>query len=371
MNKKRALFILHYSPPIHGACKVGDSIINSTLINTNLESKYVKIKGTNNLDDTGKFNFNKIKHSIELLLNIIIKLFIFKPDIIYFTTSPQGFAFYRDFLISLPIKIFCLFKKCNVYYHYHARGIQEFTLKSATLKGLTNLFLKNVNIIFISEQMKSEVDGFSSYKKVHFLNNGVDDNLDENTFADVISKKSNNIEINILYLSNMIKEKGYDTVLNLAKQLKAQSNKTVKFHFAGGWFSYKDKVFFNNYIKENKLENIIEYHGLVQGKEKDNLLKKANFFVFLSRYKKEVFPLSVLEALSYGLPVLAFNAGAVSDIIKQETGIISSIDNLMQDFEVMINNYLNNTVYIECRNTYLKKYTTQKFEENLLKILKA
>jgi glycosyltransferase involved in cell wall biosynthesis len=265
--------------------------------------------------------------------------------------------------------MFCLFKKCNVFYHYHAKGINEFTSKSAISKKLTNFFLKNVNLIFISQQMKSELEGLKGYKNCYFLNNGVEDNLNERSFEHILKSKNKTEEINILYLSNMIKEKGYDTVLNFAKSINQMNIKNVKFHFAGGWSSRNDTCFFNNFVIENKLEELVMYHGLVQGKEKAQLFKKSKIFLFPSRYKKEVFPLSVLEALSYGLPILAFNAGAISDIVNKEIGVITNKKGLLKAFKLIEKDYLKNNVYNKCRQTFLEKYTTQKFEMNLLEIL--
>ena len=369
MSLKKALFVLHYSPPIHGASKVGDMIINSSLISSELESKFLKIKGTQRLDEIGKFSLLKIKHSFKLFFGLISKLFLFKPSIIYFTVSPQGFAFYRDLIISIPIKIYCLFKTCSIYYHFHAKGIEEFASKSIISKTLTGLFLKNANLIFISSQMQSEVNSIKGYKKIFFLNNGVNDNLDDSSFRNILKNK--NKEINILYLSNMMKEKGYDTVLNLAKKTKFLNQKDIKFHFAGEWSSKSDELYFKNFVEKHKLEEYVEYHGLVSGKDKFNLFVEAKAFIFPSKYKKEVFPLSVLEALSYGLPVIAFNAGAISEIINKEIGVLTDENNLFEVFTIFKQEYLKDTVYIKCRNTFLEKYTIQKFEENLLKILKS
>ena len=169
----------------------------------------------------------------------------------------------------------------------------------------------------------------------------------------------------------MMKEKGYDTVLNLAKKTKFLNQKDIKFHFAGEWSSKSDELYFKNFVEKHKLEEYVEYHGLVSGKDKFNLFVEAKAFIFPSKYKKEVFPLSVLEALSYGLPVIAFNAGAISEIINKEIGVLTDENNLFEVFTIFKQEYLKDTVYIKCRNTFLEKYTIQKFEENLLKILKS
>lgn len=372
MKKEKALFILHYSPPIHGASKVGDTIINSKIINQNLNSKFIKIKSSQNLDQIGQFNFLKILHFIELFFKVIYSLLIFRPKIIYFTTSSFGFAFYRDLVLSVPIKCYCFFKSCQVFYHYHAKGIYTFTSSSKKALTLTNFFVKGVNLIFISELMKSETELLKSYKNVFYLKNGVDDTLTSKEFNSILESRDNSKTINVLYLSNMMLDKGYDTALELAQKVKSSNKQNkIKFHFAGGWSSKEDEIFFNNYIDEHNLKDVVTYYGLVQGGTKKELFKLANLFVFPSRYKKEVFPLSILEALSYGLPVLAFKAGAVSEIINKNNGLITNKERIFEAFNFLTDNYLNRDTYQKCRDSFIENYTVNIFEENLLSILKT
>ncbi len=365
------LFILHCSPPVHGASKVGDSILNSTIINENLETRFIKIKASVDLQAIGKFSLNKVKHSLLLFFRVLFLLLFFRPGAIYYTTSPKGFAFYRDLMISIPIKFFRLFIKYNIFYHYHSRGIKEFTSNSSLSKKLTNVFLSGVNAIFISPSMESELNNVKSYKKIHFLNNGVEDNIDATGFNEILKHRSESDTINVLYLSNMIKEKGYDTALELAKTVRDLNVKNIKFHFAGGWASKADTDYFNNFVSMNKLQDLVQYHGMVQGDQKRKLFASAKVFLFPSRYKKEIFPLSLLEALSYGLPIIAFDVGAVKNIVNDEVGKLSNKENLLKSFNLIKEKYLNEIAYKKCRDTYLDKYTSQKFETNLLNILKS
>ena len=146
MKQEKALFILHYSPPIHGAAKVGDTILKSSVINDAFKTRYIKIKSSNNLESIGTFRLSKIWFFLGLLFNVVYQLVFFRPKIIYFTTSPRGFAFYRDIVISIAVKIYRIFNKnCEVFYHYHAKGIYEFTKHSKKAKNLTNFFVSKVS----------------------------------------------------------------------------------------------------------------------------------------------------------------------------------------------------------------------------------
>lgn len=368
-QKTKSLFILHCSPPVHGASKVGDYILESKIIKDGLNSKFIKIKSSKNLNEIGRFDLRKVLNMIQLFFSVLTALIFFRPSVIYYTASPAGFAFYRDLFVTFPLK---LYQKINsrteIYYHYHAKGIQQFTRQSNLKLKLTKIFIKSVNVIFISELLKSEVEDINSYKQVFFLSNGVEDNLSSLEFQETISSRRNKNEVRILFLSNMMKAKGYDTVLEIAKKIK-DHDLSIKIDFAGGWASTEDEAFFNKYIETYNLKPIVSYHGLVGGDKKKQLFKEATLFIFPSRYKKEVFPLSILEALSYGLPILAFDIGAVSKIITYDIGHLSDAASVYDDLNQMILNYQSENTYIRCREEYITKYTVKVFEQNLLKIL--
>ena len=369
MSSKKALFILHYSPPIHGAAKVGDTIVSSNIVGNSFQTRFIKIKSSQHIEAIGKFSLSKMYYFIALFVKVVWQLLIFRPQIIYFTVSPFGFAFYRDFVVSRPIKLYRALSKAQIFYHYHAKGIYNFTKSGNLKRRLTNAFLRHVNIIFISKMMEQELSLVKGYKQVFFLKNGVKDTLSPKQFDVLLDNRLKNKETHVLYLSNMIRDKGYDTALELAARVKDSGNNRIKFHFAGGWSSKENQQFFENYVKEHNIEDLVTYHGLVKGEVKKGLFEKAGIFLFPTRYKKEVFPLSILEALSYGLPVLAFDKGAVSEIINKNIGLITDKECIFESLSVILEKYLNKETYLACRKEFLENYTMAIFEKNLVLIL--
>ena len=96
MNKTKLLCILHYSPPAHGASKVGDFIKSSEKLKDEYDCRFIKIKSSDTIGDIGKVNFKKIYFVLELFFKILFMVLAFRPDKIYFTASVRGIAFYRD-----------------------------------------------------------------------------------------------------------------------------------------------------------------------------------------------------------------------------------------------------------------------------------
>jgi glycosyltransferase involved in cell wall biosynthesis len=365
--KTKLLYILHRSPPAHGAAKVGDFISESQKLQEAYECKFITIKSSDTISDIGKINFKKIYFVVELYLKVLFTLVVFRPDKIYYTASVSSIAFYRDLVISTLWKIYEKITTVDIYYHYHTKGIDKFVSLSSRNLKFTNFFLKNVNVILLSPLLEKDFEKINTYKRILFLPNGVENNYTDEEFKKYIEKKDFK-DIHILYLSNMIKSKGYFEVLKLAK---LYTNQDYIFHFAGAWQDSQNENDFFEFIKENDLDKKVIFHGFINGNQKKELFEKASIFVFPTRYENEAFPLSILEAFSYGVPTLSTDEGSISYILDDKSGIvISHLEDLPSAFDKMLDNFVNTKTVIYCRQRYLDNFSLEQFENNLVEIFK-
>lgn len=364
--KPKLLCILHRSPPMHGAAKVGDFIASSEKLHDNFECRFITIKSSDTIGDIGKVSFKKLYLVVELYMKVLWALLIFRPQVIYFTASIRSVAFFRDLLISTLWKIYRKFKPLEVFYHYHTKGINEFVTSSEKNSALTSSFVKGVHLILLSPLLEKDFDTISSYKKCFFLPNAVEDLIVDGHFdcdLDMKFQAGNNIEV--LYLAHMMKDKGYWDVLELALQYKHQN---IVFNFAGSWQDKLSESEFFDFIKTHNLSSSIIYHGFVSGSEKATLFKKCHVLVYPS--KNDAFPLTLLESLSYGVPIIATNEGAIASIIDEESGIILSESlKLGEAFELVKNSLLNKKTSLYCRERFLSNFSLDQFEINLVNII--
>ena len=367
-SKQKILYILHRSPPTHGAAKVGDFIASSKKLNENFDCRFIVIKSSDTIGDIGKVNFKKFYLVAELYAKVLWALFVFRPDKLYYTASVRGVALYRDIFISSLWKFYSLIASLDIYYHYHTKGIEEAVSSSLINLKLTNFFLKDVNIILLSPLLKDDFKRVSTYREILFLPNGVQNPITMDYFNNTIENKFLSAQpLNVLYISNMIKSKGYFEVLKLATEAKHMS---VNFHFAGSWQSQQDEREFFRFIEANNLSDNVFFHGFVSGKKKMELFKNANIFAFPTRYKNEAFPLSILESLSYGVPIIATNEGSIPFILDKRSGIVlgdvSQLSQALEDAKKLLVN-VDSAIY--CRQQYLDNFTLDIFDNNFIKIL--
>ena len=366
-RKIKLLCILHRSPPAHGAAKVGDFISESTKLQEAYECKFITIKSSDTIGDIGKVNFKKFYLVVELYLKVLFALIVFRPGKIYYTASVSGVAFYRDLLVSTLWKIYEKITTVDVYYHYHTKGVDKFVSLSSRNLKLTNFFLKNINVVLLSPLLKKDFDKINTYKRVMFLPNGVENNYTDKEFENYIEKK-NFKDIHILYLSNMIQSKGYFEVLKLAKLYNTQN---YIFHFAGAWQDTQDEKDFFEFIQKNNLDKKVIFHGFINGNQKKELFEKASTLIFPTRYKKESFGLVVVEAFSYGIPVITTDEGSLKSIVDDKSGIvIFDLVDLPNAFENMLSNFVNKETAKYCRQRYLNNFSLEKFEKNIVKVFR-
>lgn len=113
----------------------------------------------------------------------------------------------------------------------------------------------------------------------------------------------------LLFMGRLGTRKGiYDLVDVLVKH-KAEFNGKMQFLFGGDGEVEQIQTI----IKENGLENIAQYQGWVNGEKKEKLLNLADAYILPSY--NEGLPISILEAMSYGLPTISTRVGGIPEII--------------------------------------------------------
>ncbi|MEJ7683894.1 MAG: glycosyltransferase family 4 protein [Segetibacter sp.] len=208
-----------------------------------------------------------------------------------------------------------------------------------------------------------------------FCPNGIPLIGDSNT--KILSKEKINDNLNfspcLLFLSNMIIEKG---VLVLIEACKILKEKAIKFecHFVGAWTDISEEEF-NNKILNNDLTNYIFSHGKKYNNEKLYFYNSADIFVFPTFYHNECFPLVLLEAMQFKLPIVSTNEGGIAEIISDGvTGFIVPKNNaseLAKKLELLINKMeLRLQMGMAGKDRYENCFTLERFENRLSDILK-
>jgi glycosyltransferase involved in cell wall biosynthesis len=163
--------------------------------------------------------------------------------------------------------------------------------------------------IVLSERLRSLLAGIVDARRIVAIPNGVEPEVERRAQSAVPKSEL----FTALFLSNLIESKGYGTFLEAAKL--AQSRRLpIRFVLAGSptWETPIDP---GEYIERNQLTNI-EFKGAVYGVDKLRAFEEAHAFVLPTAYPVEGQPISVLEALHFGLAVVTTSVGGLLDVIE-------------------------------------------------------
>lgn len=353
--------MLHLPPPVHGSTIVGKLVKESNLLNDSFRGRYINLILSDNVDESGKTSPKKLLRVIITWFNLLAKLLHQKPDLCYYALTTTGSAFYKDVLMIALLQFF----RVKIVYHIHNKGMVQ-ARKRKLNNRLYRFVFKNAYVILLSRHLYNEVEPYVPEGQLFCCPNGVKDCESGSANPNLSDDKS----FNILFLSNLMKEKGVFVLLDACSILR---NKGLSFHcdFVGGEGDISAKEF-EAHVRERGLEKQVKYLGKRYGQLKDKSFEQADVFVLPSQ--RDCFPLVVLEAMQHSLPVIATYEGGIPDMVDvEDTGFLFSpfdVDGLVQKLELLHSNpELGRQMGVNGRRKYEQNFTLPIFEQRLLNIL--
>ena len=131
----------------------------------------------------------------------------------------------------------------------------------------------------------------------------------------------------IVFIGRKLKyTKGIDILLEACYKLKSlMIKKQITVHIYGPKRKDEDEQFIDDFIEKNEMSAYVFNHNAIFDEEKDAVLQDADLYIQTSRH--EGFPMTILEALSYGIPVLVTEGTNVGDIVEEtKAGWVAKTD---------------------------------------------
>lgn len=325
----------------------------------------------------GLFNFSSIAPFFLLLKNDFFKIKKFRHIKIFFIALLMG----RGLASSSRIKNILKSNSSNdmVLYFFWGTGMSYVLpwIKTHKHRVVTKLhrgdlyvevlgyipfrkfILNRVNtIITISNSGKNYL--YNYLKKLQIKNNKIT-TIKLGTFdRGVFTNKSKNAEQkNIISCSSITKVKRVPFLFDILNEL-ATSKKIKWIHFGDGvgMQDLKENI---RKSKNNNLE--IELKGYVDNNEVINFYKNNHVDLFINVSTSEGIPVSIMEATSFNIPVLATDAGGTGELVGDslKTGklvpVNASVEEIVEDINTML--------FLEYNNYTPRKFWMQNHDARL------
>ena len=272
-------------------------------------------------------------------------------------------------MIGYVIKLFCPRIKLILIAH----GIEVWE----PLKGFKKHMLHKCDkIVCVSEFTRQKMQDLFNLpvEKLVVLNNcldpyllpGAHENKDEKLLGKLGLTKSDLVLMTLTRLSSKELYKGYDHVLKSVYQLK-KHYPSIKYLVVGK-YDDAEKQRIDAIVERLSLQQQVVFTGFITDEELSRHYQIADLYVMPS--KKEGFGIVFIEAMLYGLPVIAGNKDGSTDALLQgrlgllvdpddQAAITASIEKVM----------LNTTIYKPNRQLLMEHFGFEVYKQKLKTIL--
>ncbi|MEM3374834.1 MAG: glycosyltransferase family 4 protein [Candidatus Woesearchaeota archaeon] len=263
-------------------------------------------------------------------------------------------------------------KKTPILLTLHGGLMGPYFYKKTTLKyikilhdklAIKFLFKKIKKIITVSElERKILIKNYNvSKEKINLITNCISNDIIK------FSKEKINVKPNINYkyiltIARLSKIKNIDKVIKILPYLPEDIHYLIVGPDDGELKYLKDLS------KKMKLKHRVHFLGKIHGYKKYKILKNALVFILISDFESQ--PITILEAMFSGIPIITINKYGPAKIIKHKrNGFLCSpydMKNLIRYIKLLYN---NKNLWKKFSHYNLKDYKKYTWEKNINKIL--
>ena len=184
--------------------------------------------------------------------------------------------------------------------------------------------------------------------------------------------KIDRTEIKVLSISNCISIKRVDKIVDALNEFSAKEKIKVDWVDVGDGAlldKLKQQAREVQMIKKNKYFKS-DFLGYLPNSEVKKLLSKQSFDLFINASESEGVPVSIMEAMSYSIPVIAPDVGEISDIVNDSTGkLLNSEPSILNFVEAIQEIYFSEKYFNYRENALLMVKQNYNAEKNYKKFI--
>ena len=325
-----------------------------------IECYHVNARLSKTLEDIGVIQSIKLLRLFMFCLQAIWCRFRYGVDNFYYVPAPgKRAALYRDWLVMFVCRPF--FKR--IILHWHAAGLAKWleTLVQIRTRAVTyRAFKRPALSVVISQYNVADAEKLFS-QRICRVNYGIPDPCrefegtvlprrqarfearakllrnDSVGPADLESAGGDPHIVKVLYLAHYMRQKGLFAAAQavvLANRILSSRNCPVqmKLRAAGTFVTDEEKLEFDRLLRDPEFASAVDCLGFLSGPAKERALREADLFCFPTRYTAENQPVTLIEAMAFGLPIVTtrwrsipemFPPGYPGLVADQSTGPIA------------------------------------------------
>lgn len=297
-EKLRILQIGPLPPPIGGMATLVQNLVET--LQGRVETRVLNNAKTTRAD---RPLWAGVLAQLKLLLRLTVLCILWRPQLVHIHTCSYA-TFWRNCVDVLLVRV--LGRKVVV--HLHGGLFSKFlaslgVFKATMARGIFRLCHK---VIVLGEGWRSRLIPWAGKDRIAVVPNGVA--LSEQ------KAQGNPDQVEIICLARYELEKGQSDLIRAVAGMDTRV--PVRLALLGDEAEAGQKQELERWAEKEGITGICEIPGPVMGKTKEARLRNADIFCLPSY--NEGLPISMLEAMATGLPVVVTRVGAIPEVIHHE-----------------------------------------------------
>lgn len=327
MSRRRVLVVAPAPPPYSGPEMVTVTVMEG-LKECGFEVEHLNSTIRRRNSDKGKLTPAALVALLRLTVRLWGRLSTRRYGAVYTILSQNTTGFGRDALIILSAAIW----RCPIVAHLHGGNFHVFVRHSSWwMQRLIRLTIPRITrLVLLGDRLRRTVSGAVPDHRVRVVHNGISaDQLVNGRSFDTLwrGRRHASDGVKLVYIGLLSNAKGVGDLLAAIPAVLREAPAT-EFVLAGEIIASERNITRDEQGQIIRADNFhdrmkavleahsrnVSYQGIVQGEEKAEMLSHAD--VFLMASYSEGMPFALLEAMAFGLPIVATPVGAIPDILS-------------------------------------------------------
>ena len=305
-----------FPPDIGGPATFVPKIANYFQNDLNYEIEILTLSDSKNLDIRDNFSVKRIDRSLPIIYRWFKTIFtIYKlgknKDIIFVNGLGTETTIANIFLKKKIIRKIVgdpvwerAYNKGKVSENFDEFQVKNYGFSISLQKKVRNFSIKNSDIVITpSQHLKNFILNLGFKNKIETINNGI-------IIPEESAKKFTNDQTNITIVSRLVTHKNIEKIIEAISDL---NNPLIKLNIIGDGPELNQLQ--SIALRSDQKENII-FHGKLHRDDINNIFLNSDIYIQASNY--EGLPHSLLEAMSYGIPILCTPVGECKELLGNE-----------------------------------------------------
>ncbi len=328
-----------------------------------LQLAHIRLAYSEEMSEVGRFSLRKVWILFRTIGQVWRARIRHRSQVLYYPPSgPNLVPILRDIIFLIAVR-WCF--RCTVF-HFHAGGVSSYMDRLPfPLRSLAWLAYRKPHLaIRTSDLAPPDAERFKA-RRIVSVHNGIEDLAGGPIARDAASGR----RVRILFTAVLIPSKGVEVLLRAFADL-IKRGADAELMLMGRWGDADFEQRMLAFIAEKGLADRVRVLGVRTGADKLADFASADLFCFPSHFEAESFPVVLMEAAQFGLPVVATDWRGIPVMVDEGVnGFLVPVQNparVADRLEQLIKDpELRARMSAAARRVYGERFTLKAFHRNM------